>query len=317
VLALVDAAAVGQAKAQLLQAVADVQTRTAQYERAQKLADAIPRVAFEAEAALREAEIKLTSAEQGLVNLGFTLPENLAQREGKKLGEDLRHLGIPTDLLPALEGRPQTSNLIPLVSPVGGVLVAAHIVNGEAADPSTAAMVVADPGRMWLNLSVRQEDASYLSPGLRVVFDTDDSRVRAEGTIDWISPAIDERTRTLNVRVHLANESGKLRDKTFGIGRIVLREEPQAILVPREAVQSAGDVQLVFVRSKDYFLQGAPKLFYARQVRIGGRTESKVELLASVLPGEVVATKGSNVLLAQLLRANLGAGCGCHDGHTH
>jgi cobalt-zinc-cadmium efflux system membrane fusion protein len=42
-----------------------------------------------------------------------------------------------------------------------------------------------------------------------------------------------------------------------------------------------------------------------------------VELLAGVLPGEVVATEGSNVLLAQLLRASLGAGCGCHDGHSH
>ena len=38
-----------------------------------------------------------------------------------------------------------------------------------------------------------------------------------------------------------------------------------------------------------------------------------VELLAGALPGEVIATQGSNVLLSQLLRSNLGAGCGCHE----
>jgi len=50
-----------------------------------------------------------------------------------------------------------------------------------------------------------------------------------------------------------------------------------------------------------------------RQVRIGARDDRYVELLAGVLPGEVVATKGSPALLAQLLRSSLGAGCGCHE----
>ena len=55
-------------------------------------------------------------------------------------------------------------------------------------------------------------------------------------------------------------------------------------------------------------------MFHVRQVRIGAADdEATVEILAGVLPGEVVATEGSNVLLAQLLRSNLGAGCGCHE----
>jgi cobalt-zinc-cadmium efflux system membrane fusion protein len=92
----------------------------------------------------------------------------------------------------------------------------------------------------------------------------------------------------------------------------VLREEPRAVVVPREAVQSTSDAHFVFVRDRDYLKEGHPKVFHVRQVRLGAGDEQSVELLAGALPGEVVATKGSGVLLAQLLKSNLGAGCGCH-----
>jgi len=115
------------------------------------------------------------------------------------------------------------------------------------------------------------------------------------------------------VRVVLDNHDRRLRDKTFGTARIILREEQHAIVVPRDAVQSTSDAQFVFVRDKNYLKEDAPKVFHVRQVRTGARDDQNIELLAGVLPGEVIATKGSPVLLAQLLRSNLGAGCGCHE----
>jgi cobalt-zinc-cadmium efflux system membrane fusion protein len=318
VLALVDAAAIGRAKADLLQAVTDVQTRKARFERLRPIAgDIANKTLVEAEALLREAEIKLIAAEQSLVNLGFTLPAALEKREPKELAEEIRFLGIQAELTASLRRQTQTTNLFPLAARVAGVLISSHAAAGELVAADKPAFVVADPSRMWLNLNIRQEDAPLIALGQRVRFETDDGHIRVEGQIDWISPTVDHKSRTLPVRVNLANANGRLRDNTFGIGRIVLREEPQAILVPKESVQTAGDVQLVFVRDKNYFAEGAPKFFHVRQVRLGARDDKSVELLAGALPGEVVATHGSNVLLAQLLRANLGAGCGCHDGHAH
>ena len=109
----------------------------------------------------------------------------------------------------------------------------------------------------------------------------------------------------------LGNSDLRLRDKAFGTARIVLRSEPHAVVVRQEAVQSTAGSQFVFVRDKDYLKAGRPKVFHVRQVRTGARDEEYVELLAGVLPGEVVATSGSAALLAQLLRSSLGAGCGC------
>jgi cobalt-zinc-cadmium efflux system membrane fusion protein len=316
ILALVDSATVGQAKSQLLHTVVQYQLRKTNAERIRAAADSgsvSKKTLLEAETAFQEAQISFVSARQALSNLGFEVPQEIETREAREISNDLRFLGIPADMAAALEHETQSANLIPIRAPLAGVVVTADIVAGEVVTASTLLYTVSDPNRLWLLLNVRPEDARYVAIGQPVRFRTDENATEAAGTVAWISPAVDEQTRTLRVRVVLDNHDRRLRDKTFGTARIILREEQHSIVVPRDAVQSTSDAQFVFVRDKNYLKEDTPKVFHVRQVRIGARDDQYVELLAGVLPGEVIATKGSPVLLAQLLRSNLGAGCGCHE----
>lgn len=316
ILALVDASQVGQAKSQLLQAIVQLQLRKNTVERLRTVANsgAVPQKSIiEADAALQEAEVGLISTRQALENLGFEIPEGIEARNPQALADELRFLGISTSVIASLPPGTKTANLIPIRASYDGVLVSSNVIAGEVADTTRTLFTVSDPSRMWLILNVRQEDAKYIRQGLPVQFQADNGDQTVTGQVSWISPAVDEQTRTLQVRVAFANKDGALRDKTFGTGRIILREEPNAIVVPREAVQSTPDAAFVFVRDKNYFDENSPKFFHVRQVRLGARDGESVELLAGVLPGEVIASQGSNVLLAQLLRSNLGAGCGCHE----
>ncbi len=315
-LALVDAAVVGQTKSQLLQALVQLQLRRSTENRLRAAAGsgAVPqRSLLEAESALREAEIALISARQALSNLGFEIEGELEPRDARQVADELRFLGISAEIAARLTEGTQTANLIPIRATYGGTIVAADILAGEVVDPSQVLFTIADPRQLWLLLHVRQEDARFVVPGLPVEFRADSGGAVVRGDVAWISPALDGQTRTLEVRVVVENSDERLHDKTFGTARIILREEPHAIVVPREAVQSTADASFVFVRDRDYLRDDAPKVFHVRQVRLGARDDKYVELLAGALPGEVVATKGSPVLLAQLLRGNLGAGCGCHD----
>jgi cobalt-zinc-cadmium efflux system membrane fusion protein len=70
----------------------------------------------------------------------------------------------------------------------------------------------------------------------------------------------------------------------------------------------------VFVRDKDFFKPDAPKIFYVRDVRLGVKDGDHTEIIAGLLPGEVIANKNSVILEAQLLKSGLGAGCGCCEG---
>lgn len=315
ILALIDASHVGQAKAQLLQAVVQLQLRKTTVERLRtaSVGGAIAgKVLLDAESSFQEAKIAFISSRQAIANLGFEIPNELEAADSEKLSADIRFLDIPTSVIAALPRGAKTANLLPVRAPFGGLVVASEVVVGEVVDTSSTLFTVADPSRMWLLLNVSQEDAKKVRLDLPVTFQTDDHSQEITGSVSWISPAVDRKTRTLQVRITIANSGGALRDKGYGTGKIFLRKEPNAIVVPRDAVQSTPDSHFVFVRDKNFFKEDAPKVFHVRQVRIGTFDDQFVELLAGVLPGEVVVTKGSVVLLAQLLRSSLGAGCGCH-----
>ncbi len=99
-----------------------------------------------------------------------------------------------------------------------------------------------------------------------------------------------------------------IRNETFGTGEVTLRSEPLAILVPDEAVHWEGCCHVAFVRDKNYFAENSFKVFHTRSIRPGIKANGKTEVIAGLLPGEVVVTKGSGVLRAELLKGNLGAG---------
>ncbi len=316
VLALVDAAHVGEAKANLLQSIVQLQLRATTVERLQGVVNsgALPgKALIEAQAAQQEAQIAVISNRQALTNLGLEPPTHLEERDASEVADELRFLGVPEQYSASLPEGMKTANLIPVRAPYDGVIVESDVVAGEVVSNSDLLFTVADPRRLWLVLNVRQEDAKYVKRGLPVRFTPDDGGDPVKGEVSWISPAVDDHTRTLEVRVAVDNADGALRDKTFGAGSIILRDEPHAVVVPAAAVQSTPDAQFVFVRDKNFMKKGSPKVFHVRQVRTGARDGDYVELLAGALPDEIVAAKGSAVLLAQLLRGNLGAGCGCYD----
>jgi len=317
ILLLVDAAEVGRAKSEFQQALAQVRLKQTNVERMAPLAEngSIPdRQVREASAALQDARIKLLGAQQALVNLGLPVKaQDFADLDAQEIALRMQFLGLPEKIAAQLDAESTTSNLLPLKSPLDGIVVERNVVPGEVVDTATKLFTVADVSRMWLTLDVRQDDAKYLSLGQPVLFRPSDSKSEPEikGTLAWISTEADDQTRTVKVRVNLPNADGRLRANTFGTGRIVLREEAKAIVVPSEAIHWDGACHVVFVRDKNFLQPDAPKIFHVRAVRPGVKENDTTEIIAGLLPGEVIASKNSVVLEAQLLKTNLGAGCGC------
>jgi cobalt-zinc-cadmium efflux system membrane fusion protein len=310
VVALVDAAEVGKAKTEYATAAVLARLRAKTLAGLKASAGAVPeRQIREAEAAAEEARLRVVAAEQTLANLGLPVPDGADALDAREIVARLRFLGLPADLADRLAADPAaTNNLLPVKATQPGVVSACQVVAGETVDPARVLAVTADVRRMWLTLYVRQEDVKYLAVDQPARFRADTGGGELAGTVSWVSTAVDDKTRTVRVRVDLPNPDGTLKGNTFGTGRVVLREERRAVVVPKDAIQSDGCCQIVFIRDRDYLKDGAPKVFHVRQVRPGARDETHVELLAGVLPGEVVVTKGSAALRGELLRGNLGEG---------
>jgi multidrug efflux pump subunit AcrA (membrane-fusion protein) len=314
VLAVVDAVVIGQAKSELVDALVQESLQQKTLERLRGLGQAVAgKQVLEAETAFEKAHVAVLKAQQTFANLG--IPVDLDALQGlpndQKIAR-LRHQGLEGAISPALLKQVTTANLLPIRSPMDGVIVDRRVVAGEVVDTSAILFRIADTSRMWLNLSVPLEDARKLSLGLPVRFQPDGGQEEQTGTLSWISTAADKQSRMIKMRAELPNPGGLLRDETFGAGRIILREEPEAIVVPNGAVHWEGCCHVVFVRDKHYFdSPDSFKLFHVRSVRLGVKNGGFTEIIAGVLPGEVIATKGSDVLSAQLLKNNLGEGCTC------
>ncbi|MFO0785843.1 MAG: efflux RND transporter periplasmic adaptor subunit [Phycisphaerales bacterium] len=304
VLALIDSAIVGAAKAELLQSASQVASRSASLERIRTSTSAGFRNQSEllsAEAEVKEAQIRLFNAQQALVNLGLGIPASIAG--GVPTPDDVRLLGIPRDLAAQLDPARSTANLLPVIAPLDGVVISRSIVPGEAVEAGKPVLAVADTSRVWVNIAVPPADAGRVALGQEVRFTPDGSaEPPVVGRVTWISTEVDEKTRTVRVRAEFPNPDGRLLAHCFGRAAIVTRQREGAVVVPREAVQWDTSGALVFVRVNS-------TVFAARNVTTGAIDQGFIEILAGVRPGERVATGGSYVLAAQLNHEKLGAGC--------
>ncbi|MCK6458066.1 MAG: efflux RND transporter periplasmic adaptor subunit [Phycisphaerae bacterium] len=305
VLALLDAAEVGRVKAELLTASAQRELRNQTVRRISELLPqkiSTPAELQEAQAALREAEIRVFNARQALINLGLTVPSDMEATPNER---ELLLLGLPDHVRSSLDGGVPSANLVPLLSPLEGTLIRRDAVEGKVVQASTPVFAVADTRRIWLIIDVPQSQIGRIEADQAVRFRPERSDRTFQGTITWMSTAVDDQTRTVKVRAELDNEDGNLLASTFGRAQITIRESPNAIAVPNEAIQWEGCCHIVFVRLTD-------DIFQTRKVQLGARDTHYTEVLAGLLPGEVVATAGSHVLKSEILKSNLGAGC-CAD----
>src|SRR5262249_21783686 len=151
----------------------------------------------------------------------------------EEIGERLQFLGLETIARTLKAEKTATANLLPVKAPRDGVVIVRRASVGEEADPSKTLFVVADPSQMWLTLHIRpetlrafrQSDPKLLLQGKTIHFQPDGNREEVSARVAWVSTAIDEKTRTLEVRADLVNPGGRLRANVFGAGRIVLRTE--------------------------------------------------------------------------------------------
>jgi cobalt-zinc-cadmium efflux system membrane fusion protein len=304
VLAIIEASEVGRAKGELLQAIVERELKETNFQRLRQLDGGVAeRHVREAEAAARQAVIHAQVCAQALINLGVLVSlAELEQLGDEERAERIQFAGLPESIVSRLERHATTANLLPLVSPFDGVVIGRNMAIGELVSPQEPHFEIADIRKVWVMLDVRKEDANQVRLGQTIAFKPDGYEGDVAGVIDWISTAMDEKTRTLQVRAEVENplseESGEkqptylLRAHTYGTGRILVRDADNAVAVPVESVQLDHGKQYVFVRDKGRFVRTA--------VELGSNEGNQVEVRSGLSAGMTIATTGSHVLKAQM-----------------
>jgi Cu(I)/Ag(I) efflux system membrane fusion protein/cobalt-zinc-cadmium efflux system membrane fusion protein len=142
-------------------------------------------------------------------------------------------------------GKPVTD--LTFYSPVSGYITERNALPNLYAEPSTRLYTVADLSRVWVNAQVFQDDVGRLKPGDAATITVDSYPGRTfAGQIEEILPQVDMTTRTVRVRLAIANPGLKLKPGMF-VNVDVKSSLGRQLVVPASAVFQSGTRQLVFL----------------------------------------------------------------------
>ena len=239
------------------------------------------RVFLEARTRLAEARIDLRVAEQKLRALGYSMSylEKLSFEDDERF---TRYV---------------------IRAPFTGTIIYKHITQGEVLKEDSEAFIVADLRSVWVLLTAYQKDLPFLRVGQPVHIQGSQGGPSTTGTVDYISPIINESLRTATVRIVLPNPDGHWRPGSFVTANIDVDGIDVPLLVPGSAVQMLEDHPVVFVETEEGFVP--------QPVRIGRANPTHSEIVAGLEPGQPYVSRGAFVLKAQLEKDAFG------EGHAH
>ena len=255
----------------------------------QRIAAGSPLVEFEQvgfNAAAAGAEATLTAAQRNyeratrLANEGI-VPRKDAETAAADLGK------ARTDAVTAQRAQ----QLSVLRSPVNGVVTKMSAVLGAPADAGQVLVEVADPTAFDVVLSLGPTDAADIHPGSKVTLAAGEKtggEPLGEGTVASIGAAVDTTSRSVAIRVSLTSPKRSLRLGESVYGEIAVQTRPRAVVVPSEALVPGDEPNTYKV-----FVVDAKGIALPHEVKIGGRTATRVEILEGLSGGEKVVTQGA------------------------
>jgi membrane fusion protein, heavy metal efflux system len=176
-------------------------------------------------------------------------------------------------------------------SPVSGVVTRMSAVLGAPADAGQVLVEVADPSAFDVVLALGTTEASSVLPGARVNLSagqTTGGEALGTGVVASVGVAVDTGSRAVPVHVTVTSPRRALRLGESVYGVIATSTRPDAVVVPVEALVP-GDAP----GSYRVFVVDRNGIAHARDVRVGGRTESEVEITSGLTGGEAVVTQGA------------------------
>jgi len=252
---------------------------------------------------LVSAQREYAIAAQGVGKLSEAGGE--AQSAMKQLAESslqrLKNWDISEEQVKALAKSGDTKRTLTFRSPVAGIVTEKKAVQGMRFMPGEMLFQIADVSSVWVQADVFEQDIAAVGVG-----QTAKIRINAypgevfEGRISYVYPTLKAETRTVPVRIELANPKGRLKPAMFAEVDIPVAGAASVVTVPNSAVIDTGKRQVVIV-------QLGEGRFEPRPVKLGARGGEFVQVLEGVKEGEMVVTSANFLIDAESnLKAALG-----------
>jgi Cu(I)/Ag(I) efflux system membrane fusion protein len=221
----------------------------------------------------------------GAQYLSTPLAQGSAQR--------LLNYAVPQQLLAEIERTKQVPTSITWTAPRAGLVLERNVVEGMRAMPGDVLFRIADHSVVWAVVDVAERDLAAVREGQSVTVRVRSYRDRTfPGKVALVYPHLDPATRTVRVRVELANPDMLLKPDMYAEAEIDTGGGEPILAVPESAVIDSGDRQIVLVDKGE-------GRFEPRAVQLGRRGAGYVEVSDHLKAGENVVTSANFLIDAE------------------
>ncbi|PIP89896.1 MAG: efflux transporter periplasmic adaptor subunit [Bdellovibrionales bacterium CG12_big_fil_rev_8_21_14_0_65_38_15] len=187
----------------------------------------------------------------------------------------------------------EVKRTITIYSPTSGIVTARNAVKGKYFKEGQSLFDLVDLSTVWVEMDVYEVDAALVSNNQDVSlrFSALPGTV-LKSKLDFVSPVIDPKTRTLKVRATLDNEDGLLKIGMVADGNLQVDLNSRELVVPRSAVVDTGKRKIIWIQTGE-------KSFEAKTIRTGHSAGSYIQVLEGLTEGDKIVEKGNFLLDAQ------------------
>ena len=222
----------------------------------------------------------------------------------------LKNWDVSEAQIKALAHSSEARRTLTFSSPVSGIVTEKKAVQGMRFMPGEALYQVADLSAVWVVADVFEQDIGSVQTGTKakVSINAYPNKV-FEGKVSYVYPTLNAATRTVPVRIELANSGGLLKPAMFAQVELPVAAKGKVVTVPVSAVIDSGTRQIVLV-------QLGEGRFEPREVKLGARSDNHMEVIEGVKDGEQVVVAANFLIDAEsnLKAAVGGLGHAAHGG---
>lgn len=208
-----------------------------------------------------------------------------------KASEDrLKALQLPASAITKLRASKEVMQTVTFFAPQSGVVDNLDIRQGVFIKPGSTIMSIGSLKQVWVDAEVFERQASEVAVGVPVSMSLEYLPGRVwQGSVDYVYPTLDIKTRTVKVRLRFDNADEALKPNMFAQVVIHAKNSKDTLLVPREAVIRTGNMNRVVLALGD-------GRFKSVEVEVGRFDEHSVEILEGLKKGERIVTSAQFLL---------------------
>jgi len=174
-------------------------------------------------------------------------------------------------------------------APVAGSVAGRLVQPGEFIRENTPVVTIVQMSPLKLKTAVQEKFASIIKPGQAIEFAVEAfPNETFKGEIAYISPAVDQTTRTFPVEAVVTNADRRLKPGFFANGAVGTRLDEDVAAVPDDAVSTLAGVSSVYVIEQGKIRQ--------QTVTLGTKAGKLVEIVGGLNGDEMLAASNLNQL---------------------